>query len=147
MHNAAAAAYGLPYAKRVGLRYVNQFDAEHTRLKSFAELKELLRPELSALMATEAWDRPEELISQILLNDDNGRLLLRVVARTTEQQPAILLDLDFFEEGETPLDDLSERCNRYHDVIYRAFRWAIHPDKLETFEPEAKEGRDNDRDR
>jgi len=140
IHGAAMAAYGLPYAKRIGLRYVNHLDFERTGCTSFEELRTFLRPELVALMATDAWDRPEEVVSQILLRDGVGRLVLRVAARAVEDQPpVILLDFDYYEEGEVPLDDLVERCNRYHDVVYRAFRWALGADKLDVFAPVARE--------
>lgn len=140
VHEAVMAAYGLPYAKRVGLRYVNQFDAEHTGCTTFEELKGFLRPELVASMATDVWDRPEELVSQILLEDGSGRLVLRVVARAAEQQPPVVaLDLDYYEEGRVPVGDLVERCGRFHDVVYRAFRWSLQPDKMVAFAPVTKE--------
>lgn len=134
---AAMSAYRLPYAKRVGLRYVNQFDSEHLGFKTFKELTELFRPDLVTLMATDAWDYPDELVSQILLSDGDGRLVLRVATRNpTGQPPIIVLDFDYYEEGSSiPLDDLSQRCTKYHDVIYRAFRWAIKPEMLEKFSP------------
>lgn len=137
VHEAAIAAYDLPYAKRIGLRYVNQLDADRTGCKSLKELKEFLRPELAALMMTDAWDQPEELVSQVLLQDDEGRLVLRVAVRTADDQPPIvLLDFDYFEEGASiPLNNLVDRCGRYHEVIYRAFRWAIRPEKLVVFSP------------
>lgn len=140
VHGAAMATYALPYAKRVGLRYVNQLDAQRTGCESFDDLKAFLRPELAGLMATDAWDRPEELVWQVILSNDGGRLLLRIAARATDGQPPfILLDFDYFEEGQIPLGDLAERCDRYHDVIYRAFRWAFRPDNLEVFAPMPQE--------
>ncbi len=141
VHEAAMAAYELPYAKRIGLRYVNQFDGARIGCASFEEMKGFLRPELAALMATDAWDSPEELVSQILLRDDGGRLLLRVAARAaTDQPPVVLLDFDYYEEGRSiPLNDLVERCTRFHDVIYRAFRWSIRPDQLDVFAPVERE--------
>lgn len=141
VHESAMAVYGLPYARRIGLRYVNHLDVERTGSKSFEEMKELLRPELVAMLTTNAWDRAEEMVSQVLLKDDAGRLILRVAAGAGEGlTPVILLDFDYYEEGRIPLEDLVERCNRYHEVIYRAFRWSMRSETMKVFDPVAREG-------
>ena len=41
-----------------------------------------------------------------------------------------VLDFDCYSEGEIDLDGLVERCERYHDVIYNAFRWCIREGEL-----------------
>lgn len=137
VHDAMVDVYGVPYAKRIGLRYVNLFDAERTGCDSLEELTQLLRPELGALLVTDAWTDPEEYVSRLLLTDNTGRLAFRIAARTPDSEPpSILLDLDYYEEAESlSLDGLIERCDRYHDMIYRAFRWSIRPEKLSVFEP------------
>ena len=141
VHEAAISAYDLPYAKRIGLRYVNQLDFDRTGCKTLEELQEFLHPDLAALMRTDAWNQPDELVSQVLLPDSDGRLVLRVAVRTaSNESPIVLLDFDYYEEGpEIPLNDLVERCNRYHKVIYRAFRWSLRPDKLVAFKPVVRE--------
>jgi uncharacterized protein (TIGR04255 family) len=136
VHQTAMAVYELPYAHRIGLRYVNMLDSERTGHQSLDEIKGFLHPELTSWLTTSGWDTPDELVSQVLLADGNGQMVIRLAIRgeLENQSPLILLDFDYYEEGQLALGDLIERCTHYHDVIYRAFRWAIQPDKLTTFE-------------
>lgn len=139
VHDAVMTSYSPPYAKRIGLRFVNQFDAERTGCAKFEELRDFFRPALVALMATDAWRHPEEAVSQVLLADEEEHLAIRIAARVASGQPPVfILDFDYYQEGSAiSLDGLIERCARYHDVIYRAFRWSIRPEKLDVFEPVA----------
>jgi uncharacterized protein (TIGR04255 family) len=140
VHNAAVTVYNLPYAKRVGLRYINQIDLDNTGCTSLDELKQVLRPELVSLLTTSAWNRPEEMVSQVRLKDSDGQLVLRVAARMGEKQPpVIIIDFDYYEEGRVPIEEVVHRCGVYHDVIYRGFRWAMNPEQLHLFEPIAME--------
>lgn len=138
IHEAAMATYQLPYGHRIGLRYVNQLDRERTGRTSLADLAAFLRPELVALVRTDAWDQAEQVVSHIVVREGDVHLLIRVVARPQlddEDGPLVLLDLDCFEEGQLDLSNLIDRCDRYHNLVYRAFRWAIKPDALEAFSP------------
>lgn len=136
IHQSAMSAYKLPYAKRIGLRYINTFDLHRIGCNTFTELQKLLRPELTALMTTSAWNAPEELVAQVLLRDNDCYLVLRVATRTGgAQPPIILLDFDYYEEGNIPLHNLVQRCDRFHDIIYRAFRWALRSQALDIFSP------------
>jgi uncharacterized protein (TIGR04255 family) len=135
LNEAAREVYDLPYAERIGLRYINHLTFENTGVSSIAELLEMLRPELTVLLRTDCWDEPVEMLSQLLLAaDGNERLTLRNGFRGGSQ-PLIALDLDYYAEGNVALDGLPARCQRYHDVIYNAFRWCIRDDKLQAFGP------------
>lgn len=51
------------------------------------------------------------------------------------EQPTLVLDFDYFGEGQIPLADVLPRCRRYHEAIYRVFRWCILEHKLAVFDP------------
>jgi uncharacterized protein (TIGR04255 family) len=135
VNRAAYEVYELPYAERVGLRYINQLTLENTGAGSVTELLEILRPELSVLLKVNCWDEPLEMLNQLLLaGGENERLTLRSGFRGGEG-PAFLLDLDYYTEGNIPLENVPALCQRYHDAIYNAFRWCIREEKLVVFAP------------
>ncbi len=132
---AAREVYDLPYAERVGLRYINHLTLENTGSSSIAELWDILRPELTILLRNDCWDQPQEMVGQLSLKGDGDeRLTLRSGFRGGEE-PIFLLDLDYYTQGHIPLENLTDLCQRYHDVIYNAFRWCIREGKLTVFEP------------
>jgi uncharacterized protein (TIGR04255 family) len=135
VNRAACEVYDLPYAERIGLRYINELTLENTGAGNVTELLEILRPELTMLLRGDCWDEPLEMLNHLLLTgEENERLALRSGFRDREK-PAFLLDLDYYAEGNIPLENLSALCQRYHDVIYNAFRWCIREEKLAVFDP------------
>jgi uncharacterized protein (TIGR04255 family) len=117
------------------LRYINQLTLENTGASSVTELLEILRPELTVLLIEDCWDEPLEMLNQLLLaSEENERLTLRSGFRGGEE-PAFLLDLDYYTEGNIPLENVPGLCQRYHDAIYNAFRWCIREEKLAVFAP------------
>jgi uncharacterized protein (TIGR04255 family) len=135
VNQAACEVYDLPYAARVGLRYINQLTLENTGTSSVAELWEILRPELMMLLRGDCWDEPLEMLNNLVLaGEDSERLTLRSGFKSREE-PALLLDFDYYVEGNISLENLLELCQRYHDVIYNAFRWCIPDDRLVVFDP------------
>ena len=135
VNQAARDVYSLPYAERVGLRYINHLTLENTGSNNTSELWDILRPELTVLLRNECWDDPQEMVSQLRLSGEGDeRLNLRSGFRDGEE-PIFLLDFDYFSQGNIPLDDLTDLCQRYHDVIYNAFRWCIRDEKLGVFDP------------
>jgi uncharacterized protein (TIGR04255 family) len=138
-HDAMQRVYKPVYATRIGLRYVNRLTPMNTGCKSVAEMFELLRSELSCQSRSEAWSMPTEAQCRLVLTDADARLTLGAGFGEQDKEPFLLLDLDYFEEGKLELDGLVERCTRYNDVLYRAFRWCILDEKLDVFRPKAKE--------
>ena len=127
--------YGIPYAKRIGLRYINKFSNASTGAESMGALMDLLRPELTSFFRGSAWSDAAEGFSQVTIRDDSrGALLLRVAYGYQTTDPSIFLDFDYFEEGRIELNDLISKCSSFHDEIYRAFRWSLNPQKLSVFE-------------
>lgn len=120
--------YDIPYAKRIGLRYVNQISSQLTGLKALEELQSLIQPALVSPLQVDVWDDPDEFIVHLLLDDGGPKLAFRTAAAKSEDDdPTIILDFDYYEEGQMPLSDLTDRCDGFHDVIYRGFRWALTP--------------------
>lgn len=130
---AVEAIYRPAYAGRIGLRYVNRLSRTTTGLDNIQDILGLVRPELTAVLRSEAWSDPEEWTSQLVLPDQEGKLALRFVFNSTEAEPYFHLDLDYFEQGKVALSGLNERVNRYHQVIYRAFRWCLFDHSLAVF--------------
>ncbi len=135
VNEAAREVYNLPYAVRVGLRYINHLTFENTGTNSVRELWEILRPELTALLREDCWDEPLEMFNQLsLAGGENERLTLRSGFRGGEE-PLLQLDLDYYAEGNIALERVTTLCQGYHDVIYNAFRWCIREEKLVVFAP------------
>jgi len=132
---AAQQVYNLTYSPRIGLRYINRLTLENTGRKTAKEMLDLLRPELTAQLHTEAWTEPLEMLNQLLLDNNPAKLSLRTGFGKEHGEPFFLLDIDYFEEGKLNLDDLVERCNAYHGVIHDAFRWCLRDEAIAAFGP------------
>lgn len=128
-------AYAPLYATRFGLRYINRFTFENTGCSTAGELLSLFRPEITQLLNSNAWSEPREYRSQILLTDGDAKLRLQTNYGHENKESYMLLDLDYYEEGKLPIDNLSERGERYHQVIYNAFRWCLNEDAIDIFQP------------
>jgi uncharacterized protein (TIGR04255 family) len=137
VQNAMQQVYRITAYKRIDLRYVNLFTPNNAGGASLAEISQVLRPELVMPLQTQPLVDASELTTQLLLDESGGKLIMRVGGKTdpNEGGPALFLDLDFYEEGQLPADDLVDRCKRYHDIIYSAFRWSLNTDKLDLFGP------------
>lgn len=137
--DAVQGVYDPNHATRIGLRYINHLEPAKLGLNSVREVVDLLQPELTTLFRTSAWDEPSEASVQLVLDDEQGggRLGFRMGKSKENEQSSLLLDFDYFEENEEgiPLEGLVQRCDRYHRVIYDAFRWSIAEDRLGVFEP------------
>jgi uncharacterized protein (TIGR04255 family) len=134
-NRAARKTYKIPYATRIGLRYINQLTPENTKSGDVAEMLDTLRPELTTLLRVEAWDEPLETFSQLVLaGEEDERLTLRAGFKG-QDAPVFRLDFDCYSEGQIALDNLPSLCDRFHGVIYKAFRWCIREERLAVFGP------------
>lgn len=133
IHDALMATMAPTYATRIGLRYVNSIKPLPLHHQERPGFESLLRPELISLLRTDAWTMPIELSNSVVLADDDGRMILRV-GYSPQSKEELLLDIDYFEEGQLSLDDVERRCSRYHDVIYRAFRWCVTDNAMAMFQ-------------
>ncbi len=135
VNQAAHEVYDLPYAVRIGLRYINQLTFDNTGTTDVAELWDVLRPELTELLRSDCWDTPVEMINHLLLAGEEGEQLTLRSGFRSGTEPVFLLDFDYYTEGNVPLANVPALCQRYHDVIYNAFRWSIREDKIAVFGP------------
>ena len=122
---------------RVGLRYINEFNTGKYEVGSFDDLLELLQPELTSPITAGVWSMPKSFAAEMEIPDDEGTLAIRFgfPPDQPEAPRVLVLDFDYFEEGQSTLDGLVARCDRFHKVIYDAFRWAIRDDRLSVFDP------------
>ena len=140
-HAAVQQTYKPAYATRIGLRYINKLTVANTGCRTLEEMFALLRPELTAHARSDVWGNAIEMRSRLVLADGSAKLTLNTGFGEENGMPVFVLDLDYFEEGSLPLDDVIERCTRYNEVIYRAFRWCVLDGKLAIFKPREKETR------
>ncbi len=134
---AVCGEYDIPYATRIGLRYINVIDASFTPTGEFAAVYDLLRPELTVMLRTDVVVSPDYAMQRMHVAADNGEFAFRygLIHEGEVAEPKFVLDFDYYVEGSIGLDDLLTRCDHYHQVIYRAFRWCIADSKLAAFEP------------
>jgi uncharacterized protein (TIGR04255 family) len=136
---ATLAVYQPAFASRIGLRFVNRLTHANTGTRDVEELWEMLRPELVAPLRSAAWSNPATMLCQLVLPDEPAKLTIRTAFGVEEDAPFLVLDFDYFEEDSLQLDDLLARCERYHTVIYDAFRWCIPEEKMIAFGPVEEE--------
>ena len=127
--------YKPAYATRIGLRFINRFDQENTGTEAYQEILELFREELTCLLQVDAWKEPREMLTQLALDDDPAKMVLRFGYAVKETQPSILVDIDYFEEGQVNINDVIGKTIAYHDRIYQAFRWCLKDTSLDRFDP------------
>lgn len=127
--------YQLPYATRIGLRFINRFNKTNTGCAGVGQILDLFRPELTCLIRADAWQEPREFLSQVVLDDDQAKLAVRIAFGKENDEPFFILDLDYFEDGQVSLENITKQLNHYHTRIYDAFRWCLLDGSLVHFEP------------
>ena len=98
---AVQAVYALPYATRIGLRYINVLDAQLVGSGEFSDVLDLLRDELTVMLRTEAIPEPELAVQRIETKADGDRFTFRygLIREGTPPKPKFLLDFDHYVEG------------------------------------------------
>ena len=107
---------------------------ENTASGSGAEIIALLNPDLTTVFQSEASGALTGLVYQISFTDSPTQLNLRVVYTKEQGEPVVFLDLDIFENGRLPLDDLSTKLECFHTILYDAFRWCLRDESLARFQ-------------
>jgi uncharacterized protein (TIGR04255 family) len=138
-HEAMSRVYQPEFSVRIGLRYVDELIPSHLGLSTLNDVISLLRPELTSMVQTDAWNMPTELLCQLLLEDSDGKLGLRFGTKITSAEPVFVLDFDYFDEMERPFSDVEKCCDKFHTIIYDAFRWCIMDEGLDVFRPVTEE--------
>lgn len=134
IHESFVQTYEPAHATRVGLRYINRLDVENTGTTERAELLDLLRPEISETLVGPVWQDAVEMATRTMFSDADVSLNARYAYEEPEGLPTLVLDFDCFEEARLPWDKVIARCNEFHSIIYRAFRWYIKEESLLRFE-------------
>ncbi len=127
--------YKLSYINWLGLRFINRITCENSGCGNLSELLNLFRDELTCLFKTDAWQEPQEMIFQATINDLNAKLNFRFGYSREKDEPFFLVDLDNFEDQKMDASNLGEKIEKYHDTIYRAFRWCLKDGSLQHFSP------------
>lgn len=133
--HATSAEFEPDFCTRIGLRYINTITCRNTKLETLSDLVQVVRPELLSLFSTDAWKSSLETSQRVVVEDPPGKLVLQTAIAEAEGEPVIYLDIDYFEEGQFDFQEVASRGERYHDIIYRAFRWSLADDGLAAFEP------------
>lgn len=140
--DAFAAVYEPDDGSRLGLRYRNLITPALVGASSLEETKALLNEPLRAALLSSVLDDPVETLCEVRARvggDDVSREFLTLrsgLAVSPDAEAGFLLDLDYYAEGRIPWTGLAERCARYHDRIYSAFRWCLARDGLDAFGPQ-----------
>ncbi len=133
--NAFQKTYNIQYATRIGLRYINVLTIENTKSEEFSEIISLLRDEIVTYFRISEIENPHIVKQEVRVQiDDDGVLALRFGLRE-DAKDEFILDYDRYITQEVETDDILERCERFHRLIYNAFRWSLAENKLQVFEP------------
>ncbi len=136
--------YSIPYATRIGLRYINFIDRSFASSDDIQDIFDLVRPELTSMLRADVVAPPAQSMAQIrTVQGGEDQFTLRYGLATKGDPPEVgfILDFDHYAqrtEGELSLDDLIERCEEYHDFIYSAFRWCVQ-DGFSVFDPKEED--------
>jgi len=130
--------YGIGYATRIGLRYINMIGPEHVGSESVSDLSSVVRDELVALLDTGVLLEPSLALSQVRAKEGDTQFTFRygIVIPSASEGRRFVLDFDCFTETQHDLHDVIPLCMEYHRIIYGAFRWCIPDCKLVVFRPE-----------
>lgn len=138
---AAEAVFAPQIVTRIGVRYIDRVEGEALRA-----IRELVRPEVLGLAATFLAPRATHSLAETLLQGEQGQLRARwglLPPRATVDSaayppvdyPTWILDLDMFQEAETPfaVDELAVTAERLAEQIYAVFRWAVTDEFLRHY--------------
>jgi uncharacterized protein (TIGR04255 family) len=139
-----------PVGTRIGLRYINEI-----RDSDF-DWRRAVSPQMLGPLADSSFQLNAEQIAAVQqvnlryaanrgVNINHGVIPsgTSIRLRPGEQVPSdgfYLLDFDVFQEFHLPdglnmeADQIAERIEEYHDVIYRAFRWSVTDEYLANLE-------------
>jgi uncharacterized protein (TIGR04255 family) len=123
------------FTTRIGLRYINVLNANNTQASSFVDVLRILRPEITALVVAREFQEPDFSLTHVRTRHEDGIFSFRSGIFREENTLSFLLDFDqYFEEQiELNIDDLLQRCDRFHTLLYNAFRWSFRDGTLPTF--------------
>jgi uncharacterized protein (TIGR04255 family) len=134
IYKAMVNIYQIPYATRVGLRFINLITLENTGCKNLEEMFGLFKQELVCLLQSKEISGFSEAIVQLLIPDEEKQLAIRFILNHNENKPFFILDFDYYDDRKTDISSLPEEIDQFHLKIYRAFRWCLLEKSLERFQ-------------
>ncbi len=122
--------FGPTQVLRQGLRYVDHFESQRLQRSGYLWINpELLGPLLGAFGSG-----VRQSVSELQFPQDDGVLVFKhgLVPLGPQANMGYLLDFDSFTEdpGEPDPCSVTARFDRYHDLIYRFFRWCLADDAM-----------------
>lgn len=144
--DAVRRVYEIPYATRVGLRYVNFIDGRFVDSGRLEDVYQLLRPELTAMLRVGVISSPALAIAEMRIPEGEVEGISEwftfrygIPRKEEPSGSGFVLDFDRYGEGQIDLNLVLPRCDLYHEEIYRAFRWCILEEGLAAFRPVSRE--------
>jgi len=143
--DAFRATYEPADGTRLGLRYRNLITPALVGRSTLQEVRLLLNDALRTAQLSDVLDDPLRTLCEVRARVGGDAsapefLTLRSeLVNTPDASPGCSLDFDYYCEGRIASDTILGRCARYHERIYRAFRWTLAPDALAAFEPQEVE--------
>lgn len=131
--------YSPAYYTRVGLRYKDLILRSEIGLEK-AEWKDLFRPELLGLVATDEFSgHVSSFNSTVRVEMSEGAVLVlkHGVAKIRDtSEIGYLIDSDFFKEGRVEADELASILSGFNRASGEFFRWAIGRELHSALDPE-----------
>lgn len=119
---------------RQGLRYVDHIEG-HRAAPDWAAL---INPDLLGPLVAQFGNSITQSASELRLAREEGVLVFKhgMLPLGPEGAPGYLLDFDYFTEepdNDTSLEAVMGRFDRYHELLYRMFRWCLTDAAVEAF--------------
>ncbi|HEX5415900.1 MAG TPA: TIGR04255 family protein [Chloroflexota bacterium] len=138
---------GITERARVGLRYVNE--VRHPEAASLEEWGRLLNPSFVGFAATDLLEgEVSHVLQEVQIQRSDGILAIRhglltgavvdaSAAETRAAGPFYLIDMDYFDPSERPLEVQStvSQMRAFNDTMYRFFRWTLGDALYNHLEP------------
>jgi len=134
--------YEPSHCTRLGLRFVNAITPALVGAQSLEAAEALLNERLRSAFLSDLLDDAIETLCQVRAVIAAHELerecftLRSGLAEIDGGERGYLLDFDCYADGNVSLEGLRQRCDRFHEWIYRAFRWSLAPEALVAFRAE-----------
>lgn len=145
--DAAKKHLGIEERARLGLRYVNELRRPTGEGRTLGEWRPYLRDELLGFPASDLMPEAQvsHMVQEVRFSREDGTFVIRQgllqgtpVTDPTSVRPAgpfYLLDFDYFEERDVPLDPqaLTRQLKQYNETMVRFFVWCCSDRLLDEF--------------
>lgn len=114
------------YISRLGLRYINFIEPGKYKI-TIEDLINSIRMDVTSMYKTDVIPLPDSALHEIRISDGDDKLTIRhgIVPDEKTGNKNFLLDFDNYIQGEIQFKDLESIYEKYHKIIYNAFRWYL----------------------